>query len=1012
MVNGEPNRIHHSPFTIYHLQFFMMGSGLKINLLGSLQVTIGEETAVFRTDAERILLAYLAAHQGVPQRRDTLAGLLSPDRPDKEALTYLRNRLTRLRKVIGDDTAPSPSRGQAVPPYLAIDRKQITLRTASDINIDVTKFEQHLATVETHAHRQLAGCPTCLTRLQGAVNLVRGELLAGLNFPSDTWEAWLIAQREHVQQKALAAMTDLREAQMTLGEWTAVLDIAQRQLILEPWQEAAHRAMMLAHIQLGDRNAALAQFEQCKQRLWDELGVEPEDETTTLLEKIKAADGNIIRSPLSVPDNLPLQTGLFFGREAEQAQLLRRLVDPKNRLITLVGTGGIGKTRLSIEVGRQAKMSFADGVWFVPLDAVNGGTEQIKIAVGEAIGLGQGPSQSAVGKQLTGDQVLAILRDKQMLLIFDNSEPVLAELAFIPEWLRRAPDIAILATSREPLNFQAESVVMLDGLPTGGLSTDKAKMKAAEALFAERGRMARADFALTAENLLQVRHICKLVDGSPLGISLAAAWVRRRSLTQISAEISRSLDFLSTRLRDIDPRHRSMRAVFETSWQLLSPQEQGVLAALSVFPTTFTAVAAEQVAGATLHKLDLLCEKSLLQQQHEPERYVMHSLVRQFAADKLAARTPEVEHDFADYFYQFSRNHQDDYAALQPEWQNFLTAVAKAHALQSWQQVVDFVTALDEPWFRQIRFQDMRQGLALALTAASNLQDQPALARTLLRLGEIEMELNDYVAAEKHLADAMQRLMRLEDSLGIAQGNYLYGRIKTEMAQDEEALALFAKSKPIFEEEGNWIGVAKNLNLMAFCHMRQNPDLDTACMYLSQSIKMQRNSSPSATYIEALRYMARAKSILGEYEEAEICLVEASHVSQSQQDIGEYAAVLFDQIVLCRRQKQFDVALKYGYECLELFRKLGSLRWEALVKMQLGILHQAKQNWEQALLLFHDCQQRFGELGDLYEQAYAYYFLYLTYEEIGDLEQSLLYKQNAVRLNITLNDSELHQRLQ
>jgi len=969
-----------------------MSRTLQIKLLGSLQVQVGGKTAVFRTDAQRVLLAYLAAHQGLPQRRDTLAGLLSPDRPDQEALTYLRNRLTRLRDALGDDAA--------TPPWFDVDRKQITLRPGDDIVIDVIQFEQCLATVETHPHRQLAGCPTCLAQLETAVNLVRGELLAGLNFPSDTWEAWLVAQREHVQQRALAAMTLLRDALSERGEWTAVLDTAQRQLSLEPWLEAAHRAIMQAHYHLGDRNAALAQFEQCTQLLWDELGVEPETETQQLRQQI-FDNALVVPGGADIPHNLPLQTGLFWGRETEQAQLLQRLVDPNYRLITLVGTGGIGKTRLALEVGKRVKLSFPDGVWFVSLEAIKGGAEQIKIAVGEAIGLAQD------GKQLTGEQVLAILRDKQMLLIFDNSEVALDDLAFIPEWLRRAPHIAILATSREPLNFQAESVISLAGLPTG-----ETTMSAAEAMFAERGQMARDDFAVTANNLPEVRRICELVDGSPLGIALAAAWVRRRSLAQIVAEIGRSLDFLSTRLRDVDPRHRSMRAVFETSWQLLTLAEQAVLAALSVFPATLTAAAAARVAGATLFDLDLLCEKSLLQQQHEPERYEMHSLVRQFAADKLAARTPGVERVFVDHFYQFARQNQNDYAQLQPEWHNLLTAVRRAHARQLWSQTLDLVQALDEPWFRQIRFYEMREGLGLAVAAATALQDQPALARTLLRLGEIETELNDYAAAETHLAEAMRQLMQLEDSLGIAQGMYLNGRIKHEQAQDKEALAHFAEAKHIFEQEENWTGVARSLNLMALCRITYTTDFQTAQENLEQSVSIQRELPISSTYAEALRYLARVKGIFGEYEAAEACLVEAGTVSHALQDVGEYAAVLFDHTVLCRRQNQFDTGLRYGYECLDTFQKLGSLRWEGLVKMQLAILHQAKQNLEQALTLFRDSQQIFDELGDLYEQAYATYFLYKLYEEMGEIKQSRLAKHRAAQLNETLNDPQLHTRLQ
>lgn len=977
---------------------------LHIEMLGALQVRVGEEIVDFRTDAQRVLLAYLAVHQARPQRRDTLAGLLSPDRPDKEALTYLRNRLTRLRRAVGDNNA--------TPPWFETDRKQIALRTGADIFVDVVRFEACMATVGTHAHRQLAGCPTCLAQLQEAVDLVRGELLAGLNFPSDTWEGWLLTQREYYQQRGLAGMTQLLEARLARGEWAEVLELAQRQLGMEPWLEGAHRAIMQAHVYLGDRNAALAQYEQCELLLWDELGVKPDAETTSLFERLKAQDGelpsSVLRLPSSVPDNLPLQTTRFFGREAEQAQLLERLVDPAYRLVTLVGTGGIGKTRLAIEVGQRVKMSFPEGVWFVPLDGVRGGMEQIKIGVGEALGLGQ------VGKQLTGEQVLAILRDKRVLLIFDNCESLLDEIAFIPGWLRRAPGVAILATSRERLNFQAEVVVGLRGLGEVGevgVVPGRGKPNPAQALFTERAQMARADFTLTDENLPLVRQICQLVDGSPLGISLAAAWVRRRSLEQIIDEMGRSLDILSTRMRDIDPRHRSMRAVFETSWQLLMPEEQKILAALSVFPTTFTAGAAEGVTGATLFDLDVLCEKSLLQQEVESERYLLHSLVRQFSASKLMGETERFNRAFVDYFYAYAETHQERYERLRPEWLNFSEGIARAHGLGAWQRVLDFVQVLDTPWFRQIRFEGMRRGLRLAVDAAGALQDETALARTLLRLGEVEIELNDYAMAESHLTQAMVWLLRVEDGSGIAQAKYLEGRIKSEQARDAEALPLIREAKRIFEDEADWTNVAKSLNHMALCHMKQNPDFKMAERYLLESVTIQRELPASATYVEALRYLARINGIFEAYETAEKWLMEAVKVSQAQQDMGEYAAVLFERVVLCRRQNQFDVALRYGQECLDLFQKLGSLRWEGLVKMQLGILQKGKGNFAEAVSLFGDCRQLFGEVGDLYEQAYACYFLYVLYGEVGEVAQSLLAKQEALRLNAVLHDPELARRL-
>ena len=969
----------------------MIRNELRIEMLGPLRVTVDGETAVFRTDAQRVLLAYLAACQGRPQRRDTLAALLAPDRPDREALTYLRNRLTRLRKAIGDDTA--------VPPWLLIDRKQIALRAGGDIAVDLAQFERALTAVETHPHRQLAGCPDCLTRLETAVSLLRGELLAGLHFPSETWQTWLTAQREHVHRRALEALDWLREAKMARGEWTAVLDAAQRQLQLEPWREAAHRALMQACAQLGDRAAALAQYDQCAQILWAELGVEPEEETAALRRAIQAGapEPASSLSPAACPHNLPPPTARFVGRETELAWLLRRLADPNYRLITLTGAGGMGKTRLAVEAGRQAALNFPDGVWFAPLDALPPDAEQIKRAIGEAMGLAEG------GRQLTGEQVAAALREKQTLLILDNCETALDGLGFLPDWLRRAPRLAVLAASREPLNFQAESVAALDGLPLG----EGEAMGAAETLFADRAQMARADFAATEANLPQIRRICQLVDGSPLGITLAAAWARRRSLAQIADGISQSLDLLSARQRDIDPRHRNMRAVFAASWRLLAPDEQAALAALSVFPAPFSAEAAAQAAGVGLLTLDGLCEKSLLQQQPERERYVWHSLLRRFAAEKLGEGETAVFRRYVAYFHQFARAHRQDYATLQPEWPHLITAVVRASDLQLWPLVVDLAQMLDEAWFRQIRFHDMRRGLALAVEAAAHLPDKLALARLQLRLAEVEIELNDYAAARTQLLAAMPQLARLEDGRGLAQGNYLYGRIQLERAEDEAALRLFAEARDIFAAEGDWQGAARTLNLMALCHMKQNPDFSAARTLLEEAAALQRGRPPSPAYVETLRYLGRVNGVFGDFAAAEICLEEAAGVSQALQDVGEYAAVLFDRVVLCRRRSRLEAALAYGRECLDLFRRLGSLRWEGLVKVQLGIIHQARGDYAPALACFQSSLQLFEELGDRYEQAYACYDLFVLYGAMGKTAESRAARRQALRLNETLQDPQL-----
>ena len=939
-----------------------MTTDLRISLLGSFQVDMGGETLNFRTDAQRVLLAYLAAHQATPLRRDTLAGLLSPDRPDKESLVYLSNRLGRLRKTIGSDNAS--------PPWLTIDRKQITLRNGDDILIDSIQFDELLATVDTHPHRTLAGCPPCLAALQSALDFVRGELLSGLNFHSDIWQAWLVTQREYFQQRALEAMTLLRDARRDRREWGAVLALAQRQLTLEPWMETAHRAVMQAHYHLADRNAALAQYEACVELLFEELGVDPEPETIALHKQLVDDTGSL--EVVDVPDNLPVHTGAFFGRKSQTTQLFDLLVNPANQLVTIVGTGGIGKTRLATEIGRKVQLNFPDGVWFVPLSSVTGGAEQIKLAVGDALKL------APQGKQLTGAQVLNILRDKRVLLIFDNSEPVLEDLAFIPGWLQKAPALTILATSREPLYFQAESIVMLDGLENG-----IEEPGAAELMFAEWAGRAQSQFELNDDNLQDVRTICELVDGSPLGIALAAAWVRLRTLAQIIESITNSLELFTTRFRDIDPRHRSVHAVIETSWELLSSMEQDVLSALSVFPESFSAEAANVVASGSLSDLDTLCDKSLLQRQKESPRYGLHKLIRHFASNKLAQRAPDINRAFSNYYYQYAQLNRKTYSRLKSEWPNFTAAIEKAHAAQSWQMLLDFVQMLDEPRFRRGRFTDMRQGLLLAGEAAKELGDESADADLLLRLGEVEMEQNDYISAESHLNDALARFTRLEHSAGIGDAIYLTGRIKIDQSRDEEALALFTRARDIFEQFDEPSGVAKSLTQIATYHLRIQRDPATAEQYLRQSLEIQNGLPLTHFHIETLRRLARVRVMLEDFESAEELLLKAGRLSEELQDAGEAAVVQFEQVDLYKRIGQIETALRIGYACLDNLKNLGSLRLEALVLTQLGLLHQKKGETDSAEKLLKDSLISFQQVGDRYEEAWTHYYLFKLFQQTG-----------------------------
>jgi predicted ATPase/DNA-binding CsgD family transcriptional regulator len=346
----------------------------------------------------------------------------------------------------------------------------------------------------------------------------------------------------------------------------------------------------------------------------------------------------------------------FIGREKELADISALLSDPACRLLTLVGPGGIGKTRLALQAATEASANFADGIFFVALQSVRT-PNLLPFAIADAVSL------SLHGREYPEVQLLNYLRDKKLLLVLDNFEHLLEDIGLLTAILTTAPSIQLLVTSREVLNLQEEWRYPVHGMevPSNEHTDGDVENRSAVRLFVERARRMRPDFSLTDEQADVVR-ICQLVEGMPLAIELAAAWVSILSCNEIAKEIEKSLDFLTTTLRDGSERHRSIQAVFEQSLQLLGEEERDVFNRLSVFRGGFRRAAAEQVAGATLSSLMTLVEKSLL--RWEPEgRFQIHELLRQYAAEQLMDLPEKVArmHDlhcayYADFLHQRSKD--------------------------------------------------------------------------------------------------------------------------------------------------------------------------------------------------------------------------------------------------------------------------------------------------------------------------------------------------------------------
>jgi predicted ATPase/DNA-binding SARP family transcriptional activator/tetratricopeptide (TPR) repeat protein len=612
-------------------------SMLKFALLGPPQITRADGTPVtFRSRKELALLTYLAVEHARPHRRDALLAFLWPDAPAEAARNSLRVALANLRQALGPAAAS-----------LIADRQTVRLVPGGEGWLDVAAFRALLGTCKARSHEKREVCPDCVERLGQAVDLYGGDFLAGFSLLDATpFEEWALVCRAELHHHVLDALTTLAAAHEAAGDYGALCRRARRQLALEPWHEPAHRTLMRGLALTGDRSGALAHYDHCHAVLADELGVEPDAGTRALYERIRAGElAPATRDAGAPPYALPLPLTPFVGREAELATLRARA---DARLLTLVGAGGIGKTRLALELARAKLDAYVDGVFLIPLAPLDS-ADAIAPAIAAALHL-----------TLRGDQMAALLRylrDKRLLLILDNFEHLLDGVTLVTAILEAAPRVQIVATSRERLNVYGEQVYAVEGLEYRvGATLAEAMDMAAVRLFIQSAQLVHSTFALSEASLDPVLRICRLVQGMALGIELAAAWVDGLPPQEIAAAIERSAGFLEAEWRDVPGRHRSMRAVFDWSWRLLSAEEQQALCRLTVFRGGWTRETAEQVAGVSPRVLTRLVRKSLVRWSELPGtlgRYEMLEPLRQLAAERLGREAEAIMARHSEFYLRF-----------------------------------------------------------------------------------------------------------------------------------------------------------------------------------------------------------------------------------------------------------------------------------------------------------------------------------------------------------------------
>ncbi|TLN07953.1 hypothetical protein FDZ74_12440, partial [bacterium] len=404
---------------------------------------------------------------------------------------------------------------------------------------------------------------------------------------------------------------------------------------LDRLHEPAQRALIALYDRAGQRSAALRQYEEFKRLLSAELGAAPQPDTAVLAEDIRGGHRAAAGEPPGATRlALPVAPTAFIGRRSELAEIARLLDSFDVRLISLVGPGGIGKTRLALQSAHLSGDHFSHGACFIPL-APLASPEFILQALANALTI---PVSDRANLQ---QQVNAYLANKHLLLVMDNFEHLMDGAPLLTDLLQHAPGVKILVTSRERLNLDGEWVIEVSGLSYPWDEKEKElEQYSAVQLFLSSARRVTSTFTLTAADRPFLVRICNRLEGMPLGLELAASWVRALSCREIAEEIERDLDFLTSPRRDVPESHRSLRAVFERSWGLLDDDERGLLRRISVFRGGFSREAAAAVAGASASMLARLVDHSLLRRAASG-RFEIHELLRQYTAQKLAGNPDE-----------------------------------------------------------------------------------------------------------------------------------------------------------------------------------------------------------------------------------------------------------------------------------------------------------------------------------------------------------------------------------
>ncbi|RPI85382.1 MAG: hypothetical protein EHM41_11070 [Chloroflexi bacterium] len=996
---------------------------LAVYLLGSPKIEVNGVEVVLPTAKSLGLVAYLII-SGSSLGRERLAPLLWPELDIRRGMAALRTTVWRVNK--------------AIPGLLDAQRSSLSISDPKQVWVDSQKFSDLINSVRTHKHhpggfdsfiypgaikKEKVACSNCLPVLEEAVSLYHGDFMAGFqSINSQPFEQWQLSVASWYYVYLLDALERLIAGYAALGRLEAAIPYALIQYQTNKYSESSLRQLLWLYLLSGNRRAAQKLYREFEELNQETGSYKPEPETLEILKKISAFTPKpepiskvsefspgitTVEPPLwrtARMLNLPAELTPFIGREKELQEIEKLLVSPDCRLLTLLGPGGVGKTRLALQAAYRmtenaGKTIFPDGIFFIPFSGARD-PQTVTQTLAKVFNF------SFYGQEHPINQFTHFLQNKKMLLIPDNIEQLTVGLDHILGALESAQNLKFLTTSRERLNLRGEWTLLVRGLSypknNAHFSTDQYD---AVSLFLKCARRVNPEFTLKEDEKPYIRKLCQLLDGMPLGIEMAAAWTRSLSIENIVREIENDLDFLVASHVDFPQRQKSLRASFDYSWQLLSKAEQNILKKLSIFRGGFSRETASLIAEVSLRTLSVFIDKSIIHLDG-PERYKMIELFRRYVEEKLDQEPSTRRKLYDDHCREFANFLNARKEALHgPRQETALKEIYEEidniRGAWNWAVEQSRVDELDKMVEALSSFYNIRGWYREAyevFSSAVDAIDDPSLplnhfptgkvqllTTLLCRKGRYEVRLGDYQHARESLGHGMTLAIYFNLQDRLAYCLQILGTLERALGAFQEARRLFRESLEIFRRLNyEWSTGFCLLSCGSVAESHQE-----AKVLYQEAVEIFERIGDQRMYAGSIINISDACLNLGEYQQARKLASKSLEISQRLEARHHIVCSLMNMGESEVMLEKYTAAKEHFQLCLGLYAELCNSSQIALCEKYLGICEMKLRNTSEAHQYFLSALERAIHIPNSPEMLDILVSIAIFYVELRNYESAL-----------------------